>query len=109
MKRSIDFYTSVLGFFYDRGISEMAWLTRGELLLTLAPGEPQPQAQHYFGWGLSSQQELSENYARLHSRYLRLSGPPDPENGRLFFFLYDPDDYAICFSCQALDYPAEQC
>lgn len=104
MKRSIDFYTTVLGFYYDHGIREMAWLTRDGLLLTLSPGEPDPRRGQYFGWGLSSTEELTQHYDSLHARHLRVSAPPEADGSRLYFFLYDPDDYPICFSYQPMEY-----
>ncbi len=45
MKRSIDFYVTVLGFFYDHGVREIAWLTREGLLLTLSPGNARAGAE----------------------------------------------------------------
>ncbi len=104
MKRSIDFYTTVLGFYYDHGIREMAWLTRDGLLLTLSPGEPDPRRGQYFGWGLSTVEELTAHYENLQTRHMRVSAPPEPDGSRLYFFLYDPDDYPICFSYQPMEY-----
>ena len=108
IKRSIDFYTTVLGFFYDHGIKEMAWLQRDGFLLTLAPGldasaEPQPR-QGYFGWALDSPAELERCYQELYQQRQTLSNPPDETVGRSYFFLYDPDGHAIIFSYTALDY-----
>lgn len=104
MKSSIDFYTTVLGFFYDHGIRERAWLTQEGLLLTLSLGEVTHEAGFYFGWSLSSLDELTQKFAALAARHLPLSGPPDVASGRLYFFLYDPDSYPICFSFQPMDY-----
>jgi catechol 2,3-dioxygenase-like lactoylglutathione lyase family enzyme len=103
MKRSIDFYATVLGFRYDHGLSGMAWLKLGELVLTLAPGQPEVQRGHYFGWRLESVEALEQHYARLRGKRIRLSAPPDPASGRLYFFAYDPDDYPLCFSFQQLE------
>lgn len=103
MKASIDFYVTVLGFYYDRGNHEMAWLTREGMLLTLSPGEPAAQLSTYFGWSVGSINELEEYYASLKRRFQRLSAPPDPEQGRSYFFIYDPDDYPIAFTVNSLD------
>lgn len=108
MKQSIDFYTTVLGFFYDHGIKEMAWLKCEGFLLTLAPGlaqnaEPQP-GQGYFGWAVESQDELERCYQELYQQRQSLSNPPDETVGRSYFFLYDPDGHAIIFSYTKLDY-----
>jgi catechol 2,3-dioxygenase-like lactoylglutathione lyase family enzyme len=105
MKRSIDFYTTLLGFYYDHGVREMAWLTRQQMLLTLSPGEPSPVETQYQGFLLGTPAELESWYGYLRQRGARLSGPPDPAGGRSFFFLYDPDDYPLAFSTVALDYP----
>jgi catechol 2,3-dioxygenase-like lactoylglutathione lyase family enzyme len=105
MKASIDFYTTVLGFFYDHGTREAAWLRRGELMLTLAPGEPLPSTTQYMGFLLDSETALSAGYDALFLRRQRLSGPPDCPGGRSHFFLYDPDGYSVCFSYAKLDYP----
>jgi catechol 2,3-dioxygenase-like lactoylglutathione lyase family enzyme len=98
MKASIDFYVTILGFHYNHGLKDIAWLTRGELLLTLSPGEVAEELPNYFGWSVGSIQQLEEYYARLHARYQRLSAPPSVEEGRAYFFLYDPDGYPIAFS-----------
>lgn len=118
MKRSIDFYVTVLGFFFDHGIREMAWLTRDNLLLTLSPDDGGVEGVEagtlragfhpecgYFGWRLDGQTELEEAYKSFYERHLSLSAPPEPDQGRPWFFLYDPDGYPISFSCVALDYP----
>lgn len=104
MKRSIDFYVTVLGFFYDHGVPEIAWLTRAGLLLTLSPGAPTGALSSYFGWSVASADELQQHYDELYQRRQRLSAPPDIPGGRMYFFLYDPDDYPICFSVDPLDY-----
>lgn len=104
MKRSIDFYVTVLGFFYDHGVREIAWLTREGLLLTLSPGTPAPELSSYFGWSVGSAGELQQQYDALYRQRQRLSAPPDAEAGRMYFFLYDPDDYPICFSFDQMDY-----
>jgi catechol 2,3-dioxygenase-like lactoylglutathione lyase family enzyme len=119
MKRSIDFYVTVLGFFYDHGIREMAWLSRDDLLLTLSPAEARESEEAadtssvgfnpecgYFGWRLESAEALEQAYGEFHNRRLSLSSPPDPAQGRPWFFLYDPDGYPISFSLVALEYPA---
>ena len=103
MKTSIDFYTTELGFYYDHGIRQMAWLTRGNLLLTLSPDQPDLPFSSYFGFNLSSAGELEKLYVLLHQRHLRMSGPPDPASGRVWFYLYDPDGYPISFSCHRLE------
>ena len=109
MKRSIDFYTTVLGFYYDHGIKEMAWLKRDGFLLTLAPGlapaNDPPTGQGYFGWALESQDELERCYQELYQERQTLSNPPDESVGRSYFFLYDPDGHAIIFSNSAMDFP----
>lgn len=104
MKRSIDFYVTVLGFYYDHGVREIAWLTREHLLLTLSPGTPSAELSSYFGWSVPDIEALQNHYDSLYTQRLRLSAPPDPEAGRLYFFLYDPDDYPVCFSVDSLDY-----
>ena len=111
MKQSIDFYTTALGFFYDHGIKEMAWLKRDGMLLTLAPGldtnvERKP-GQGYFGWALDSQAELERCYQELYQERQTLSNPPDETVGRSYFFLYDPDGHAIIFSYTKWDYQDE--
>jgi catechol 2,3-dioxygenase-like lactoylglutathione lyase family enzyme len=108
MKFSIDFYVTVLGFFYDHGVRDVAWLTRGQVLLTLSPGKPSAESSSYFGWSLTSIEELEQQYAALRQQHQRLSAPPDPAGGRLYFFLYDPDDYPVCFSVDPLDYPLQE-
>ncbi len=105
MKRSIDWYVTTLGFFYDHGVRDTAWLTAPGVLLTLSPGSPEPDPQSYFGFALGSPEELDSVYQRLHSRFERLSSPADVHTGRPFFFTYDPDDYPIIFSYSKLDYP----
>ena len=105
MKRSIDFYTRTLGFFYDHGVKDAAWLTYSHLLLTISPGTPQQSVSAYFGWGIESFEELERYYSRLHSGGCRLSAPPDQHGSRTYFFLYDPDDYPIVFSQQQFEYP----
>jgi len=105
MKTSIDFYTTVLGFVYDHGVREMAWLVRGELLLTLSPGLPAQGTAAYFGWTVGSAEDLDRLYERLHARGHRLSEPPDPQAGQHWFFLYDPDSHPICFSVDLLENP----
>ncbi len=118
MKRSIDFYVTVLGFFYDHGIREMAWLTRDNLVLTLSPASTgegdtgnegssvgfNPECG-YFGWRLESAAALEQAYSGFHDQRLSLSSPPDPGQGRPWFFLYDPDGYPVSFSFITLDYP----
>jgi len=103
MKRAIDFYVTVLGFYYDHGVKDMAWLTHGPVLLTISPGEPVLDLGSYFGWVAESVEELEQWYEQLHRRYVRLSAPPDPAGGRYYFFTYDPDDYPIAFSYQELE------
>lgn len=105
MKASIDFYVTVCGFFYDHGLRDVAWLTAPNLLLTLAPGEPSGDRGNYFGFALSSADALQVRYDELYQRRQRLSGPPELERGRAYFYLYDPDDYAIVFSWTQLEYP----
>jgi catechol 2,3-dioxygenase-like lactoylglutathione lyase family enzyme len=104
MKASIDFYTTVLGFYYDHGVPEMAWLVQEHLQLTLSPGEPAQRPANYFGWSVPTVQELENSYAALRRRYQRLSAPPDAEFGRNYFFLFDPDDYPIAFSVADLEH-----
>jgi catechol 2,3-dioxygenase-like lactoylglutathione lyase family enzyme len=103
MKTSIDFYVRI-GFFYDHGLPELAWLTAPELLLTLAPGEPRVDPGNYFGFTEISPVELEKRYQWLYERRMRLSNPPDTSGGAGHFFLYDPDDYPIMFSVSRLDY-----
>lgn len=105
MKLSIDFYTTVLGFFYDHGVAEIAWLTRCNLLLTLAKGQPPQDPQNYFGWTVDSMQELTELYEHFYSKRQRLSAPPSPEENRCYFFIYDPDGYPIVISHERMEYP----
>lgn len=100
MKRSIDFYVTVLGFYYEEGVKEMAWLTQDNLLLTISPGEPQIDLGSYFGWTVDSLAELDALYDKLYKRHIRLSAPPDAPGGRYYFFAYDPDDYPLAFSYQ---------
>jgi len=102
MKTSLDFYIRVLGFYYVRGVQEMAWLTLGDLLLTLSPGEPLAGQQNYFGWSIGAFEQLDEYYKALLARAQLLSAPPDRNEGRLYFFLYDPDGYPLVFSCDPL-------
>ena len=103
MKASIDFYVTELGFYYDHGIRQMAWLTRDNLLLTLSPDLPDLPFSSYFGFNLGSAAELEELYASFRQRHLRLSGPPDVTGGRLWFYVYDPDGYPVSFSCHFLE------
>jgi hypothetical protein len=105
MKQSIDWYVSRLGFFYDHGTLETAWLVAPGILLTLSPGTPTPDPQAYFGFALGSLEALEAAYAKLHGRMERLSSPADASAGRPFFFLFDPDDYPVIFSYSRLDYP----
>jgi catechol 2,3-dioxygenase-like lactoylglutathione lyase family enzyme len=105
MKRSIDFYTTQLGFFYDHGRDNLAWLTRPELLLLLSPGTPSRELNYYFGWSVGGAQQLAELYAQLARRRLFLSEPPDSAGGH-YFFLYDPDFFPLLFIVETLDYPA---
>jgi catechol 2,3-dioxygenase-like lactoylglutathione lyase family enzyme len=100
MKRAIDFYVTVLGFYYEEGVHDMAWLTQNDLLLTISPGEPEVDLGSYFGWIVDSQEELEQLYDRLYKRHVRLSAPPDAPGGRYYFFAYDPDDYPLAFSYQ---------
>ena len=103
MKASIDFYVTVLGFYYDHGVPEMAWLVKEHVLLTISPGEPPVNPQNYFGFNLNSQEELEESYKALRRRFQRVSAPPDAEADRNYFFLFDPDDYPIAFTLSALE------
>jgi len=103
MKASIDFYVTVLGYYYDHGTTEMAWLRKPGLLLTLSPGETVLDLGSYLGWTVEDADELSKIYAELERRRLRLSAPPDQENNQHYFFLYDPDDYPIAFSVQQFE------
>jgi catechol 2,3-dioxygenase-like lactoylglutathione lyase family enzyme len=106
MKRSVDFYTTQLGFFYDHGTDNLACLTRAEVQLTLSPGTPETQLNSYWGWSVESTEQLSELYARFTRRGLLLSDRPDADTGRMYFFLYDPDNYQLLFSVDRLEYPA---
>jgi catechol 2,3-dioxygenase-like lactoylglutathione lyase family enzyme len=103
MKLSIDYYTTVLGFRYDHGVPGMAWLELNGMVLTLTPGEPQPQPGQYFGWRVDSLDALEELYRKLRVKRTRLSAAPDAAPGRSYFFAYDPDGYPLCFSCLPLD------
>jgi hypothetical protein len=105
MKASLDFYTQVVGFYYDHGVRDVAWLSAPGLLLTLAQGEPRVDPGNYFGFAVESVDALEERYQWLYTRRHRLSGPPDPSGSGGHFFLYDPDDYPIIFSWTRLDYP----
>jgi catechol 2,3-dioxygenase-like lactoylglutathione lyase family enzyme len=98
VKRSIDFYTTVLGFHFEHGTGESAWLTNGNLILTLSPGEIAVDLGSYFGWVVGDAAELEQLYEQLFRGHQRLSWPPDASVGRAFFFLYDPDDYPIALS-----------
>jgi len=104
MKVSIDFYVKQLGFFYDHGVLDVAWLTCPGLLLTLSPGEPRVDPGNYFGLALDSAAELEAQYQRLYEKRQRLSGPPDTSGGAGHFYLYDPDDYPIIFSWTRMEY-----
>ena len=112
MKRSIDFYTTILGYYYDHGVTGMAWLTRENMLLTLSPAAraepgagnmPAAPPAGYFGWCLESREELEQCYDALYARRQRLSAPPDFNAGRGYFFIYDPDDNPVAFSCDVLE------
>ena len=104
MKASIDFYVTVLGFYYDHGLPDMAWLRRGDgLLLTISPGEPVLDLGSYIGWTVDDPAELDGIYEQLFRRRQRLSAPPALEDGRPYFFLYDPDDYPVAFSYQVYE------
>ncbi|MCB1185614.1 VOC family protein [bacterium] len=105
MKTSIDFYTTVLGFFYDHGISEIAWLTRCNLMLTLGQGEPPKDPQLYFGWAVESMAELEELYEHFYRKRQRLSAAPSTEEARYYFFIYDPDGYPIVISFEQMEHP----
>ena len=105
MKASIDFYTSVLGFFYDHGIPEIAWLTRCNLLLTIGKGTVPQDPQHYFGWAVDSMEELTELYDYFRGRRQRLSAAPDAAENRFYFFIYDPDNYPIVISWERMELP----
>jgi catechol 2,3-dioxygenase-like lactoylglutathione lyase family enzyme len=104
MKAAIDFYTRMLGFHYDHGVREVAWLTRTDTLLTLSPGEVAPDRGSYFGIAMPTAEELDALYKWLYERRQRLSGPPDTSGSYAQFFLYDPDGYPVIFSWQRLDY-----
>lgn len=103
MKRSIDFYVTILGFYYDHGLPGMAWLRRGDILLTISPGAPVLDLGSYFGWTVLSTTELQDLYDHLERRRQRLSAPPDPAAGRYYFFTYDPDDYPVAISYQEFE------
>jgi catechol 2,3-dioxygenase-like lactoylglutathione lyase family enzyme len=105
MKRSIDFYVRELGFFYDHGQDNLAWLLRDGLQLTLSPGTPQRELNSYWGWRLERPEELTDLYERLSQRGLLLGPPPDAAAGRTYFFLYDPDNYPLVFSLDTLEHP----
>jgi catechol 2,3-dioxygenase-like lactoylglutathione lyase family enzyme len=104
MKTAIDFYVAMLGFFYDHGVKEVAWLTRPGMILTLSPGDPRVDPSNYFGLALDSAAELEARYQALYERRQRLSTPPEVSGSAGHFFLYDPDDYPIIFSWTKLDY-----
>ena len=103
MKASIDFYTTMLGFYYVEGVPEMAWLTYGEILLTLSPGEPPAELTTYYGWSVKNFAELEDHYERLNQKFARLGPAPSREDGREYFFLYDPDDYPMAFTVDPLN------
>ena len=105
MKTSIDFYTTVLGFFYDHGIAEIAWLTRCNLMLTLGKGTVPHDPQHYFGWAVDSLEELTELYEHFERKRQRLSAPPSAAENRFYFFIYDPDGYPIVISYERMEHP----
>jgi catechol 2,3-dioxygenase-like lactoylglutathione lyase family enzyme len=105
MKVSIDFYVRLLGFFYDHGVPDTAWLTRPGMLLTLALGEPRIDHGNYFGLALACADELEQRYQWLYERRQRLSAPPTTSNRDGHFYLYDPDDYPVIFSWTKLEYP----
>ena len=98
MKASIDFYTTVLGFYYVEGVPEMGWLTYEGMLLTLSPGDPPAELTTYFGWSVCDFAALEHHYEELHKRFQRLGPPPAKDEGREYFFLYDPDDYPVAFT-----------
>lgn len=104
MKASIDFYTTVLGFYYDHGVPEMAWLVKDQLQLTISPGEPPERPLNYFGWSVPTYEDLERSYESLRRRFQRISAPPDREEGRSYFFLFDPDDYPIAFSVSDMEH-----
>jgi catechol 2,3-dioxygenase-like lactoylglutathione lyase family enzyme len=104
MKTSIDFYVGVLGLFYDHGVLEVAWLTAPGMLLTLAHGEPRVDPGNYFGFAVDNAADLEARYQWLYERRQRLSGPPDTSSGSGHFYVYDPDDYPVIFSCTKLEY-----
>ncbi|MEZ5338813.1 MAG: VOC family protein [bacterium] len=105
MKTSIDFYTTVLGFFYDHGLKDIAWLTRCNLMLTISLGTPPSDPQHYFGWVVDSMEELEELYEHFYRKRQRLSAAPNPEEGRYYFFIYDPDGYPVVISYERMEHP----
>jgi catechol 2,3-dioxygenase-like lactoylglutathione lyase family enzyme len=104
LKTSIDFYVGLLGFFYDHGLREVAWLSAPNIQLTLALGEPHVDPGNYFGFTVESGEALEAKYQQLYTQRARLSGPPDTSSGGGHFYLYDPDDYPIIFSVSKLDY-----
>ncbi len=103
MKASIDFYTRMLGFYYDHGVRAVAWLTREGTLLTLSADEVQVDRGNYFGIAMNSAEELDALYKWLYERRQRLSGPPGTTQNFAHFFIYDPDDYPVIFSWQRMD------
>lgn len=103
MKRAIDFYVTVLGCYYVHGEPEMAWLTHKHALLTITPGEPVLELANYWGWTVGSYDELNALYAEYERLGQRLSEAPDREQGRLYFFIYDPDGQPIALSWQPLE------
>lgn len=105
MKRSIDFYTTQLGFFYDHGLDNIAWLTRADIQLTLSPGTPQTELNSYWGWGVDDLAQLQELYDRFSRSGLLVGPAPDSTARRLYFFLYDPDNYPLIFSVDQLEHP----
>jgi catechol 2,3-dioxygenase-like lactoylglutathione lyase family enzyme len=98
MKRSIDFYVTILGFDFVGGNLEIAWLAHDNLVLTLSPGETTVDLGSYFGWIVNDETELERLYEQLFRGHQRLSAPPDADTGRSFFFVYDPDDNPIALS-----------
>jgi catechol 2,3-dioxygenase-like lactoylglutathione lyase family enzyme len=103
MKRSVDFYVNELGFFYDHGLPNMAWLMRPEMLLLLSPGTPVRHPNSYWGWTVSGPEPLVELHARFQQRQLIVSDAPQAEGADGHFFLYDPDGYPLLFSVDKLD------